>query len=64
MNINNATIYVAAQNLYYHYAKSYRGLNPEGRTQSGSYSSALIDGYQRGIFPTPRTIVFGLNFTF
>jgi TonB-linked SusC/RagA family outer membrane protein len=64
INLNGARIYVAAQNLYFHSAKGYRGLNPEGRFQNGPYSSSLIDGYQRGIFPTPKTITIGLAINF
>ena len=57
-------IYLSAQNLYFHSAKSYRGINPESRFTSGPYGSALLGGYQRGGFPIPRTLVFGVDVTF
>ena len=56
--------HVSAQNLYYHMASTYRGLNPEARVQTGSYKSSLVDGYQRGSFPIPKTIIFGFDIAF
>ena len=64
IGLTSLRFYVAAQNLYFHMASSYKGLNPEGRFQSGPYGSSLIDGYQRGSFPIPKTFVFGLNIIF
>lgn len=60
----NVRVYVSSQNLYYHFAKGYRGLNPEARFSTGPYASALLGGYQRGSYPLPRTLVFGVNMTF
>ena len=56
--------YVAAQNIYFHMPKSYRSLNPEARFQNGPYSSVLIDGYQRGAYPIPKTLVIGVDINF
>ena len=62
--INSMRLYASAQNLYFHTAKGYKGLNPEGRFNNGPYSSVLIDGYQRGSFPIPQTITAGIDINF
>jgi TonB-linked SusC/RagA family outer membrane protein len=62
--IKSLRVYFSVQNLYFHSAASYRGLNPEGRTTSGPYASSLLAGYQRGTFPTPRTFIFGIDVNF
>ena len=64
VGLTSLRFYVSAQNLYYHMAKNYKGLNPEGTLQSGPYSSSLIDGYQRGSFPIPKTFIFGVDINF
>lgn len=64
LKTNTMRLYLSAQNLYFHTAKGYRGLNPEGRFNNGAYSSVLIDGYQRGTFPIPRTITAGIDINF
>jgi TonB-dependent starch-binding outer membrane protein SusC len=64
LGLNGLRVYVAAQNLYFHMASNYRSLNPEGRFQNGPYRSVLIDGYQRGTFPIPRTFTFGIDINF
>ncbi|NCW12673.1 MAG: TonB-dependent receptor [Chitinophagia bacterium] len=64
LKINSMRFYLSAQNLYFHMADGYRGLNPEGRFNSGPYSSVLIDGYQRGSFPIPQTITAGIDINF
>lgn len=64
IGLNSARIYVSAQNLYFHNAKGYRGLNPEGRLTSGAYGSSLVDGYQRGSFPIPKTFIIGIDLNF
>jgi hypothetical protein len=56
--------YFSAQNLIYIMASNYRGVNPEARKTSGSYSSPLLDGYQRGAFPLSKTFTFGVDVTF
>jgi hypothetical protein len=56
--------YVSIQNLYFHHAKGYRGINPEYRSDTGPYSSALLGGYQRGGFPIPRTFMVGVDLNF
>jgi len=62
--ISSARFYFSAQNLYFHTADSYRGINVEGRFTSGVYSSTLYDGYQRGSFPMPKTYLFGVDLNF
>jgi TonB-dependent starch-binding outer membrane protein SusC len=64
IKLNGARVYFSAQNLFFKSAKSYRGLNPEGRFVTGPYGSSLVDGYQRGSFPIPKTIVFGIDISF
>jgi TonB-dependent starch-binding outer membrane protein SusC len=62
--LGSARLYCSVQNAYIHWAKNYRGINPEARSTSGNYASPYIDGYQRGSFPMPRTILFGLDINF
>jgi len=62
--LNGARVYFTAQNLYFHNAKGYRGINPEARYTNGPYASALVGGYQRGAFPIPQTYVIGIDFNF
>jgi hypothetical protein len=64
IGLSSLRLYTSAQNLYFHSASGYRGINPEGRSTSGPYGSALIAGYQRGAFPIPRTFVFGIDINF
>jgi TonB-linked SusC/RagA family outer membrane protein len=64
LKLNGLRVYFSAQNLFYHTAKGYRGLNPEARISSGPYSSSLITGYQRGAFPIPQTFVIGVDVNF
>ncbi|MEO7264304.1 MAG: SusC/RagA family TonB-linked outer membrane protein, partial [Ferruginibacter sp.] len=62
--LNSLRFYISAQNLFFHSAKNYRGINPEARFTSGDYTSPLIDGYQRGSFPIPKTYQFGIDLNF
>lgn len=64
LKMNGLRLYMTIQNLYFHKAKGYRGINPEARLTSGPYASSLIGGYQRGGFPIPRTFVFGVDINF
>jgi hypothetical protein len=64
LKLNGMRVYISAQNLYFHMASNYRSLNPEGRFKNGPYASVLIDGYQRGSFPIPRTINVGIDINF
>lgn len=64
LNMNTVRLYFSGQNLYFHNAKGYRGLNPEGRFTNGAYGSSLVDGYQRGSFPIPKTFIFGIDVNF
>ena len=64
LKLNGLRVYFSAQNLFYHTAKGYRGINPEARVTSGPYSSSLITGYQRGAFPIPQTFVIGVDVNF
>jgi TonB-dependent starch-binding outer membrane protein SusC len=63
-HINSARVYFSAQNLFFHTASGYRGINPEARFTSGPYATPLVDGYQRGSFPMPKTYMFGIDINF
>lgn len=62
--LSSMRLYFSAQNLYFHSASGYRGINPEARNDSGPYSTPLVNGYQRGGFPMPRTFLFGVDLNF
>jgi TonB-linked SusC/RagA family outer membrane protein len=62
--LNSARIYFSAQNLYFHAANGYRGINTESRFNTGPYNTPLVDGYQRGSFPMPKTYLFGIDINF
>jgi TonB-dependent starch-binding outer membrane protein SusC len=62
--VNGMRLYFSGQNMYFYTPSNYRGINTEGRSSNGAYSSTLIDGYQRGAFPIPKTVVFGLDINF
>jgi TonB-linked SusC/RagA family outer membrane protein len=64
IGLSSIRLYTSGQNLYFHSANGYRGINPEGRSTSGPYASSLIAGYQRGSFPIPKTYVFGIDINF
>ena len=64
IGLSSLRMYTSGQNLYFHSAKGYRGINPEGRANTGPYASAIVAGYQRGSFPTPKTLVFGIDINF
>jgi TonB-linked SusC/RagA family outer membrane protein len=62
--LSGLKFFLSGQNLYYVMANGYRGINPESRNSSSQYSSPLVDGYQRGGYPIPRTIIFGIEVNF
>lgn len=62
--LSSLRMYFSAQNVLFHSAAGYRGINPEVRNTSGPYATPLVDGYQRGGFPIPKTFVFGLDLNF
>ena len=64
IGLSSLRLYTSGQNLFFHSANGYRGINPEGRSTSGPYASSLIAGYQRGAFPIPKTYVFGIDINF
>ncbi len=64
VNAQGIRLYFSAQNLYYHFAKDYKGINPEGRSKSSQYAQPLLDGYQRGSYPVPQSFLFGLDLNF
>ncbi|HEU5168435.1 MAG TPA: TonB-dependent receptor [Chitinophagaceae bacterium] len=62
--LTSMRVYFSGQNLYFHNASGYRGINTEARFTSGPYATPLVDGYQRGSFPTPKTYLFGVDINF
>jgi TonB-dependent starch-binding outer membrane protein SusC len=64
IHLNNIRAYFTAQNLLFKANKDYKGLNIEARNTNAQYSNPFISGYQRGAFPTNRTIIFGLDINF
>lgn len=64
LGLSSLRLYASGQNMYFHSAKGYRGINPEGRSNTGPYASSLISGYQRGAFPIPKTVIIGIDLNF
>lgn len=64
LKLSSARVYFSGQNLFFGTADSYRGINVEARFGSGPYSTPLVDGYQRGSFPMPKTFLFGVDVNF
>jgi hypothetical protein len=64
LHLGGARFYMSAQNVFFHTNTSYRGINVEGRFTTGPYNTPLVDGYQRGSFPMPKTFMFGLDLNF
>lgn len=64
IRMNSMRVYFSAQNLYFGFGKGYRGINPEARFTSGPYAIPQVDGYQRGSYPIPKTILFGIDVNF
>ncbi len=64
VGLSSLRIYASGQNLFFHSASGYRGINTEARFTTGPYNTPLVDGYQRGSFPMPKTIIFGIDINF
>jgi TonB-dependent starch-binding outer membrane protein SusC len=64
IGISGLKISLSGQNLLFWMPKSYFGINPESRYSSSPYNTPLYDGYQRGGFPIPRTILMGVELNF
>jgi len=64
LHVSSLRVYFSGQNLWYHMAKGYRGINPEARYTSSQYSSPLVSGYSRGAYPVARTISMGVEINF
>jgi len=62
--LEKVRLFASAQNLLYLMSSNYYGLNPEGLTTSGVYSSPLISGYQRGAYPIQQQFTIGLDINF
>lgn len=56
MSLSNARVYVTAQNVYTF--QSYKGYNPD-------FTSGVFEpGYNNGSYPTPRTLMMGIDIGF
>jgi TonB-linked SusC/RagA family outer membrane protein len=64
LHLTSLRAYFSGQNLYFRSADGYRGINTEARFTTGPYNTPAVDGYQRGGFPIPRTILFGIDVNF
>ncbi|MBC7938008.1 MAG: TonB-dependent receptor [Rhizobacter sp.] len=64
MQLSSLRVYFSGQNLFFNSASGYRGIATEARFTSGVYNTPLVDGYQRGGFPMPRTVLFGIDINF
>ena len=64
LHLNSMRAYFSGQNLYFGTPGNYRGINTEARFTTGPYNTPLVDGYQRGGFPMPKTILFGIDINF
>ena len=62
--LDKVRIFASAQNLLYLMADDFPGLNPEGLSTSGVYSSPLISGYQRGTYPIQKQFTLGIDINF
>jgi hypothetical protein len=62
--LSSLRIYASGQNMFFNSASGYRGINTEARFTTGPYNTPLADGYQRGSFPMPKTIIFGVDINF
>ncbi len=59
--IQNASVYVTGQNLFY--VTGYTGTSPEPILTNNNNDEKLY-GVDQGRYPTPRTVLFGLSVTF
>lgn len=64
IGVTSLRLYASFQNLWFLTNSEYKGINVEARSTSSQYESPLIQGYQRGAFPTQRTYNFGLELVF
>ena len=59
LQMSNASVYLTGQNLFY--ITGYDGASPEPPYGASPEPS---DGFDYGRYPSPRTLIFGLNITF
>jgi len=64
LHLTSMRVYFSGQNLYFNNGSNYRGINTEARFITGPYNTPAVDGYQRGGFPMPKTLLFGLDVNF
>ena len=61
--ISGARLYFTMENFFGH-DKYYNGLNPEASNTTVSSNSAYPESGDYGALPLPKSIIFGINFTF
>ncbi|MFR9611593.1 MAG: TonB-dependent receptor [Rikenellaceae bacterium] len=64
IHLSKLRVYATGQNLFYLWSNDYTGINPEARKTDSEYSSSLVSGYQRGVYPISKTITFGAEVNF
>lgn len=63
LGLSKFRLYFSAQNLYYHFANGYKGINPEARNTKGT--NPLTTGFlQYQSYAIPKTISTGLEINF
>jgi TonB-linked SusC/RagA family outer membrane protein len=63
LGTTNLRVYVTTSNLFYHMAKNYTSLNPEGIAPDFA-DDPLKKGWQKGAYPVARTVAIGINAEF
>lgn len=61
--LSKLRLYFSGQNLYYHFANGYRGINPEARDTS-SINPLAVGALQYKSYPIPMTLLFGVDINF
>ncbi|MFR9510782.1 MAG: TonB-dependent receptor [Rikenellaceae bacterium] len=64
IGLTKLRLYATGQNLWYWWTDDYTGINPESRKTDSQYSSPLVAGYQRGVYPIAKTVTVGIDINF
>ncbi len=64
IGLSKLRLYATGQNLLYWWTDDYTGINPESRKTDSQYSSPLVAGYQRGVYPISKTVTVGIDINF
>jgi TonB-linked SusC/RagA family outer membrane protein len=63
LGLSKLRIYYSGQNLYYHFAKGYKGINPEARNTK-AIDPLASGGLQYQSYPIPMSMLFGFDINF